>query len=80
MSKLDQAALVSVLSEPKNALVKQYQRLFELDNVELDFDAGALQEIADQALARGTGARGSPRQGAPFLWGRKPDHADRTPT
>ena len=47
-----------MLSEPKNALVKQYQRLFELDNVELDFDEAALQEIADQALARGTGARG----------------------
>jgi len=58
VSKLDRAALVSVLAEPKNALVKQYQRLFELDNVELDFDQDALDEIADQALARGTGARG----------------------
>ena len=58
VSKLDREALVAVLSEPKNALVKQYQRLFELDNVELEFDGDALDEIADQALARGTGARG----------------------
>jgi len=58
VSKLDRAALVAVLTEPKNALVKQYQRLFELDGVELDFEAAALDEIADQALERGTGARG----------------------
>lgn len=58
VNKLDRDALVAVLTEPRNALVKQYQRLFELDNVELEFTDGALQEIADQALLRGTGARG----------------------
>jgi ATP-dependent Clp protease ATP-binding subunit ClpX len=58
VSKLDREALVSVLTEPKNALVKQYQRLFELDGVELEFNDDALGEIADQALLRGTGARG----------------------
>ncbi len=58
VNKLDRAALVAVLSEPKNALVKQYMKLFELDDVELEFTPEALDEIADQALARGTGARG----------------------
>ena len=58
VSKLDQEALVAVLTEPRNALIKQYQRLFELDNVELEFSDDALGEIADQALLRGTGARG----------------------
>lgn len=58
VSKLDREALVAVLTEPKNALIKQYQRLFELDGVELDFDAEALDAVADQALDRGTGARG----------------------
>jgi len=58
VNKLDRDALVAVLTEPRNALVKQYQRLFDLDNVELEFTDGALQEIADQALLRGTGARG----------------------
>ena len=58
VAKLDRTALVAVLTEPKNALVRQYQRLFELDGVELEFDADALDEIADQALLRGTGARG----------------------
>ena len=56
--KLDREALVAVLTEPRNALVKQYQRLFDLDGVELEFSDGALGEIADQALLRGTGARG----------------------
>src|SRR5207247_1824695 len=55
---LDRDALVRILSEPKNALVKQYQRLFELDGVELEFDPDALEAIADQANLRGTGARG----------------------
>jgi len=55
---LDREALVKILSEPRNALVKQYQRLFELDGVELEFDAEALEAIADQANLRGTGARG----------------------
>jgi ATP-dependent Clp protease ATP-binding subunit ClpX len=58
VAKLDRTALVAVLTEPKNALVRQYQRLFELDGVELEFETEALDEIADQALLRGTGARG----------------------
>lgn len=58
VSKLDQDALVQILTEPKNALVKQYQRLFELDGVELEFTDEAVQAIADKALERGTGARG----------------------
>jgi ATP-dependent Clp protease ATP-binding subunit ClpX len=47
-----------VLTEPRNALTKQYQRLFELDSVGLEFEPEALEEIAEQALKRGTGARG----------------------
>jgi ATP-dependent Clp protease ATP-binding subunit ClpX len=55
---LDRDALVKILTEPRNALVRQYQRLFEIDGVELEFDADALESIADQANLRGTGARG----------------------
>ncbi len=55
---LDREALLKILVEPRNALVKQYQRLFELDGVELEFDRPALEAIADQAILRGTGARG----------------------
>jgi len=55
---LDREALVRILTEPRNALVKQYQRLFELDGVELEFEPDALEAIADQANLRGTGARG----------------------
>ncbi|SDJ36018.1 ATP-dependent Clp protease ATP-binding subunit ClpX [Frankineae bacterium MT45] len=55
---LDRDALVQILTEPRNALVKQYAKLFELDNVELEFDEDALGAIADQAVMRGTGARG----------------------
>ena len=55
---LDREALVKVLTEPRNALVRQYQRLFELDNVELEFTTDALEAVADQAILRGTGARG----------------------
>jgi ATP-dependent Clp protease ATP-binding subunit ClpX len=55
---LDRDALIKILTEPRNAYVKQYQRLFELDGVELEFDTGALEAIADQAMLRGTGARG----------------------
>jgi ATP-dependent Clp protease ATP-binding subunit ClpX len=55
---LDREALIKILTEPRNAYVKQYQRLFELDGVELEFDRGALEAIADQAMLRGTGARG----------------------
>ncbi len=55
---LDRDALVKILTEPRNALVKQYAKLFELDNVELEFSEDALEAIADQAVLRGTGARG----------------------
>ncbi|GAA1099765.1 ATP-dependent Clp protease ATP-binding subunit ClpX [Nocardiopsis exhalans] len=55
---LDKAALIQILTEPRNALVKQYQRLFELDNVELEFTQDALEAIAEQGIIRGTGARG----------------------
>ncbi|HEX6393413.1 MAG TPA: ATP-dependent Clp protease ATP-binding subunit ClpX [Acidimicrobiales bacterium] len=58
VSNLDRTALVRILGEPKNALVKQYRRVFELDNVELVFSDDALEAVADQALLRGTGARG----------------------
>ncbi|GEK20808.1 ATP-dependent Clp protease ATP-binding subunit ClpX [Cellulomonas xylanilytica] len=58
VSRLDQDALVRILTEPKNALVKQYQRMFQIDGVELEFDDEAVASIADQALLRGTGARG----------------------
>ncbi|WP_084039537.1 ATP-dependent Clp protease ATP-binding subunit ClpX [Demequina sp. NBRC 110053] len=58
VSPLDVDAMVSILTEPKNALVKQYQRMFELDGVELEFDRDAIEAIATQALERGTGARG----------------------
>ncbi len=55
---LDKQALVRILVEPKNALIKQYHRFFEFDGVELEFSDDALQAIADQAILRGTGARG----------------------
>jgi ATP-dependent Clp protease ATP-binding subunit ClpX len=55
---LDRDALLQILTEPKNALVKQYRRLFELDGVELEFTDTALDAIADQAIKRTTGARG----------------------
>ncbi|WP_029149797.1 ATP-dependent Clp protease ATP-binding subunit ClpX [Microbacterium indicum] len=55
---LDQGALIDILTVPRNALVKQYQRMFEIDGVELDFDDEALAAIADLAVARKTGARG----------------------
>jgi ATP-dependent Clp protease ATP-binding subunit ClpX len=58
VDQLDQAALVKILVEPRNALVKQYQKFFELENVELEFSDDALQAIADQAILRATGARG----------------------
>ena len=58
VENLDKEALMQILTEPKNALVKQYQRLFDLDNVELEFDADSLDAIAELALKRGTGARG----------------------
>jgi ATP-dependent Clp protease ATP-binding subunit ClpX len=55
---LDREALILILTEPRNALVKQYQRLFELDGVDLEFTPDALEAVADQAILRGTGARG----------------------
>jgi ATP-dependent Clp protease ATP-binding subunit ClpX len=55
---LDRSALIDILTGPRNALVKQYQKMFELDGVELDFDKDALEGIADLAVKRGTGARG----------------------
>jgi ATP-dependent Clp protease ATP-binding subunit ClpX len=58
VANLDREALIRILTEPKNALVRQYKRLFDLDSVELDFDDEALEAIADQAILRGTGARG----------------------
>ncbi|MCT1432447.1 MULTISPECIES: ATP-dependent Clp protease ATP-binding subunit ClpX [Dietzia] len=58
VTSLDREALVNILSEPKNALVKQYARLFEMDGVELEFTEDALEAVADQAILRGTGARG----------------------
>ncbi|WP_407709558.1 ATP-dependent Clp protease ATP-binding subunit ClpX [Arthrobacter nitrophenolicus] len=58
VSNLDREALIQILSTPKNALVKQYQKMFQIDGVELVFDDAALDAIADQALERGTGARG----------------------
>ena len=58
LESLDQNALINILSQPKNALVKQYSKLFEMDNVELEFTEGALKAIADEAIERKTGARG----------------------
>ncbi|MBX3243479.1 MAG: ATP-dependent Clp protease ATP-binding subunit ClpX [Acidobacteria bacterium] len=58
LSELDEDALVKILTEPKNALVKQYQRKFEFDNIVLKFSEGAIHAIAGQALKRKVGARG----------------------
>ncbi|WP_033828267.1 ATP-dependent protease ATP-binding subunit ClpX [Bacillus andreraoultii] len=58
LEKLDEAALIEILTKPKNALVKQYQKLLELDDVELEFEQEALFEIAKKAIERKTGARG----------------------
>lgn len=58
LNSLDKAALLKILTEPKNALVKQYQKLFEMDDVLLEFDNEALEAIADKAIVRNTGARG----------------------
>jgi ATP-dependent Clp protease ATP-binding subunit ClpX len=58
VAPLDRAALVQILTEPRNALVKQYQKMFELDGVGLEFTDDAIEAIADQAMLRGTGARG----------------------
>jgi ATP-dependent Clp protease ATP-binding subunit ClpX len=58
LGDLDEAALVDILTKPKNALVKQYQRLFEMEGVRLDFTEGALKSVARRAVQRKTGARG----------------------
>ncbi len=58
LEALDEEALVKILSEPKNALIKQYKKLFEMDNVELEFKEEALKAIAKEAIKRKTGARG----------------------
>lgn len=58
LEPLDEAALIEILTKPKNALVKQYQKMLELDDVELEFEEAALHEIAKKAIERKTGARG----------------------
>jgi ATP-dependent Clp protease ATP-binding subunit ClpX len=58
VQNLDHEALIQILVEPKNALIKQYKRTFALDNIDLEFTDDALHAVADQALLRGTGARG----------------------
>ncbi len=58
LEPLDEETLVRILSEPKNALIKQYSKMLEMDNVELIFEPGALQAIAREAIKRNTGARG----------------------
>ncbi|MGO3517774.1 MAG: AAA family ATPase, partial [Acetobacter cibinongensis] len=58
LGDLDEAALIKILSEPKNALIKQYQRLFQMEDVKLTFTDDAMKAIADRAIKRKTGARG----------------------
>jgi ATP-dependent Clp protease ATP-binding subunit ClpX len=58
LENLDREALIRILSEPKNSLVKQYRKLFEMDGVDLEFDPDALEAVADRAIERNTGARG----------------------
>lgn len=58
LHSLDEEALVQILTEPKNSLTKQYQALFAMDGVDLEFEPGALQAIAKEAIDRKTGARG----------------------
>ncbi len=58
VDQLDHSALTRILTEPRNALVKQYQRMFELDGVELEFTDDSISAVVDQALLRNTGARG----------------------
>jgi ATP-dependent Clp protease ATP-binding subunit ClpX len=58
VDQLDREALISILTEPRNALIKQYKRMFELDGFELEFEPAAIELIADQAVQRETGARG----------------------
>jgi ATP-dependent Clp protease ATP-binding subunit ClpX len=58
LNELDEKALMDILTKPKNALVKQYQRLLELDNVKISFAENALEAVAQRAIKKGTGARG----------------------
>ena len=58
LENLDKSALIKIMTEPKNAIVKQYQKLFEMDSVTLEFKKDALEAIADITLERNTGARG----------------------
>ena len=58
LEDLDQDALIEILQTPKNALVKQYQSLFEMEDIKLGFSEGALKSIAEKAVERKTGARG----------------------
>jgi len=58
VDKLQESDLIRILTEPRNALTKQYMKLFEIDNVDLEFTEDAIESIADQAMLRGTGARG----------------------
>lgn len=58
LDQLDRSTLIKILTEPKNALIKQYQVLFDMDEVELEFDKDAIEAIADKAIERNTGARG----------------------
>ena len=58
VEELDEAALVQILTEPKNALTKQYAKLFEMEGVDLEFRSDALKSVAQKALERKTGARG----------------------
>lgn len=58
LKELDEQALIDIVTKPKNALIKQYQKLFELDNVQLEFEKEALEQIVEKAIERKTGARG----------------------
>jgi ATP-dependent Clp protease ATP-binding subunit ClpX len=58
LEELDEEALIRILTEPRNALTKQYSKLFEMENVEIDFREDALRAVAKKAMERKTGARG----------------------
>ena len=58
LHELDRETLIKIITEPKNALIKQYKKLLELDGVELEFEPEALNSIVDRAIERNTGARG----------------------
>ena len=58
LTELDEKALIRIMKEPKNALVKQYKTLFKMDGVDLDFQSSAIEYVAKRAIALNTGARG----------------------